>query len=227
MILPASTKGKENKMFGNPMYVKVNDIGVSLRPFRKDEMSLLAEYFSSHEVSRFTNMVFAKTPEDELEWWEKVRKEPNEVIWGIVPDGSDHALGSTGLHGITSLSGSCTSGIIIGDRSYWGKGIAYSAHLARTLYAVNVLNRNTIQSTVRSENTASLKVLQKIGYIKGDGYIRDCFTDGRFFDTHTLTWLNPRRVSILYPEGVPEHLLPFIQKARETLDLAEKSVKFL
>ncbi len=214
-------------MFGNPMYVKLGDIGVTLRPFQKEEMILIAQYFSSHEVSRYTNIVFAKTTDDEHEWWEKVRKEPNEVIWGIVPDGSNHALGSTGLHGITSLAGSCTSGIIIGDKNYWGKGIAYIAHLARTLYAVNILNRNTIHSTVRSENVASLRALQKIGYIKGDGYLRDLYTDGRFFDTFTLTWINPRRVSLLYPEGVPEHLTPFIRKARETLDLAEKLVMFL
>ncbi len=214
-------------MFGNPLRIELDGFGVTLRPLRKDEMAHIAELFASMEVTRFTNMVFAPTVQGEEEWWEKAGKEPTTAIWGIVPDGEERAIGVTGLHQINAINHSCTSGIIIGDRAFWNKGIAYRAHLARTWYAVNVLNRYTIQSQVRAENEHSLRALLKVGYRVTGKFERNCFHDGIFCDTWVLSWINPGVVTVLYPNGVPDDLLPSLEKATQALRLAQNVVKFL
>lgn len=217
----------EAEMFGNLIRVELDGLGITMRPLRKNEMENIAELFSSMEVVRFTNMVFAPTPDGEMDWWEKTSKDQSGVVWGIVPDGEDKAIGVTGLHQLNPYNFSCTSGIIIGDRRFWHKGIAYRAHLARTWYAAQTLNRYTIHSQVRTENEHSLKALLKVGYRVTGKFDRNCFHDGKYCDTWTLSWINPLRATILYPEGIPDELTASIGKAKEALDLAARTVKFL
>ncbi|NMB70099.1 GNAT family N-acetyltransferase [candidate division WWE3 bacterium] len=214
-------------MFANPIRIEIDGFGVTLRPLRKNEMEHIAELFASMEVLRYTNMVYAPTVQGEEEWWEKASKEPNTAIWGIVPDGEDTAVGVTGLHQINAINLSCTSGIIIGDRKWWHKGVAYRAHLARTWYAANTLNRYTIQSQVRTKNAYSLKALLKVGYRVSGRFDCNCFHDGVFCDTWVLSWVNPYKVNVLYPNGVPKELQPSLDKAKQALNFAPQAVKFL
>lgn len=214
-------------MFGNPMRIELDGIGVTLRPPKKDEMGAFAELFSSMEVQRYLQMTGAVTEDNELEWWKKTSNDSNTVLWGIVPDGCDVSVGNTALHGLHPFWESCTSGIVISNREYWGKGIAYRCHLARTWYAVKVLNRSTIQSMVRVPNEASLKALLKVGYRLSGKYDRNVFRDGVYLDTYIVSWVNPYKTELLYPEGVPEELNDSLTKAKNALELADKSVKFL
>ena len=151
-------------MFGNPMRIEIEGFGVVLRPPRKEEMENFAEMFSSMVVQMHTLGMRAQTPEDEKEWWEKTRKDETTRLWGIVPDGSDSMVGVTGIHEIHPAWGSCSTGIIIADPKWWGKGVAYRAHLGRTWFAVNILNRMSMQSIVRAPNEASFKALLKAGF---------------------------------------------------------------
>ncbi|MBU0534591.1 MAG: GNAT family protein [Patescibacteria group bacterium] len=214
-------------MFGNPIRVELDRFGVKLRPPKKSEMENLAELFSSMEVQRYTLGTYAVTSEKEQEWYDKVSKEQDSVLWAIVPDGTDSCIGITSLHAIHPLWGSCTSGIVIADRSYWGKGVAYRSHLARIWYAAKTLNRTSIQTSVRVPNEASLKALLKVGYRVSGKYERSVFREGSYLDTYLLSWLNPWKIKLLYPMGSPPELKESLKKARQALGLAEKSVKFL
>jgi diamine N-acetyltransferase len=214
-------------MFGYSMLIDLDGLKVILRQPEQSEIESLAKSFSSMIVQYYTNGIAAKTVKDEAEWWEKSRLSTDTVIWAIAPEKGEKIIGVTGLHKIHPSWGSCTSGIIVADPDYWGKGYAYRAHLARTLYAVNTLNRTTIQSRVRVPNVASLKALLKVGYRISGREDRDFYRGGVYMDSYVLSWVNPRRIAELYPEGVPEELTESQTKARAALDLAEKSVKDL
>ena len=214
-------------MFGHAMHVELDGVGVTLRPPQKSEIAKFSELYSSMLVQRYTTASHAVTPEGEIEWWEKTSKDPGTFLWAIVPDGSNEPVGNTGLHGIHPLWGSCTSGIVIVDKNYWGKGIAYRCHLARTWYAVNTLNRTTIQSSVRTKNVASLKALLKVGYQVTGTLHRDVFREGKYIDTYVLSWVNPYRTDLLYPEGVPDDMKESLEKAKSALELANQAVSFI
>lgn len=220
----------ESKMFGNPLYVKTNGMGITLRPYKdpdkSDEMARVAEYLSSLIVTKFAGRHAAVTERQEADWWKRASETKDSVVWAIVPEGFSHPIGTTGLHEIDPISGSCVSGIIL-DKSVWGRGIATLAHLARTWFAVEVLNRLTIQSTVRAENIASLRALKRVGYIPTGSMLRNAYILGHYVDTVTLTWLNPRAIDTLYPEELPRKYNQYVERARAALELAKSAVKVL
>jgi RimJ/RimL family protein N-acetyltransferase len=84
-----------------------------------------------------------------------------------------------------------TSGIIIVDSDYWGKGIASAAHKARTWYAFRQLGLVRIKSAVRNGNEGSLKALERSGY--GHVYTErnTSFVDGAYRHQYNLECLNP------------------------------------
>lgn len=212
-------------MFGMTMEISLQGEIVMLRAFDKDDLPGLVEGFSSMRVNLYTNQLFAQTLENEYEWYDKVRKAPDEVIWAIDPSGAGKAVGVTAIHQI-NVGGSCTTGIIIWDPGWWGKGVATKAHLGRTLFAADYLNRLTISSSILVDNPASLKAVQKVGYMVVGRHPRTCQRQGRFIDSWALAWLHPERISVLYPEGLPRQYMEGVSKAQKALDLARSVVKF-
>ncbi len=214
-------------MFGVTMAVTHKEQEVVLRALSKDDLPTLVKNFSSMKVHMFTKGLFAQTLENETEWYENRRKDSNHCLWAIQPKGSDVPVGITGLHSITNIENSCTSGIIIWDPNWWGKGVASAAHLGRTMFAANFLNRFTIRSTVRVANQASRKALERVGYTVWGEEPVDDFRAGRWLDTYHLIWFRPSSLNFMFPEGIPEKYAQGVEKAKKALELAEKEVVFL
>ncbi len=218
------TFSRRLKMFGINMVIKHKDQVVRLRPFTKKDMPTLVEYFSSMKVHMFTNGLFAQTLENEEEWYDKNRKAIDSCIWAIQPEGSEVAIGTTGLHQLGSRDNSATSGIIIWDQSYWNKGIASAAHLGRTFFAADYLNILTIKSTVRVANNPSRMALERVGYSVWGTEPVDEWRGGEWLETYHLKWFHPEKVSILFPKGVPEKYQEGIKRAQIALDNARTGV---
>ena len=138
----------------------------------------------------------------------------------------DIPIGVTALHKIDNHINSCVSGIIIWDSAWWGKGIASAAHLGRTLFAADYLNRFTIKSQARVENTASCKALERVGYSLYCTVPLSARRAGRWLDTNQYIWINPDMLPILFPAGVPDQYSPGIERAREALFTARQAVEF-
>lgn len=122
----------------------------------------------SLEVTRFLGRRLSPVVEDEMEWFEKVRKDKESVVWGVwLVDGETRVLvGNTSLNAIETFPASvtqATSGVMI-FKPYWGKGIASRIHMARTWYAFSELGVTRIKSAVVQGNEASRRALEKCGY---------------------------------------------------------------
>ncbi len=213
-------------MYGMNMIVSHKGLTVHLRPFCKEDISELVKYFSSMKTHMNTMGLFGQTLENELEWYEKNLKDQDSCIWAIQPDGSDQAIGVTGLHHINDRMNSCSSGIIIWRQDWWGKGVASAAHLARTLFAADYLNRSIIRSSVRTQNPGSFKALERVGYTVWGTEPRSTWRGGKWLDTYHLTWLHPERLGALYPEGLPKKYLAGVKRASRALELARREVIF-
>lgn len=211
-------------MYGQTFGITHRGITVTLRAFSKEDIPCLVKGFSSMSTVMYTNMLFAQVYENEVEWFEKTRKSSDVVSWAIVPEGCSEPIGVTALHDIQAFDGSCTSGIIIWEKSWWGKGVASASHLIRTLFAVDYLNRSTIKSCVRSENPASYKALQRIGYTIWGTEPDSVWREGNWIETHHLKWFHPERTDFLFPRGIPEKYQQGIENARLSLDLARKNI---
>lgn len=213
-------------MFGINMVITHKSQVVLLRPLSKNDLPTLVEHFASMRVHLYTMGLFAQTQENEEEWYEKNRKDEGSCVWAIQPEGYDLPIGVTALHGTNSRLNTCTSGIIIWDESWWGKGIASAAHLGRTLFAADYLNRFTINSSVRVPNDASRRALERVGYTIWGTEPIDDFRAGGWIDTHHLKWIHPDRVNVLFPAGLPEKYFAGVERARIALEIARTEVVF-
>lgn len=199
---------------------------VKLRAFKRDDVPVLVEHFSSMKVQLYTLGIFGQPLENELEWYDKNRQDPDSVTWAIVPHGQDTPIGVTGLHKINSRNNSCTSGIIIWDSTWWGRGVATAAHLGRTLFAADYLNRWMIRSSAYSQNEASWRAMERVGYtVWGTEPVFEERAGKWLCLQHTI-WLHPERVAVLFPDGLPEKYAAGVERATIALETARKEVAF-
>lgn len=213
-------------MYGMRMAVRKDGFTVYLVPVKETQLSVIAENFSNMKVHMYTQQLFAQTLENEREWYNRMRTDTDHIVWGILPEGEEEIVGVTGLHKINNVAGTCTSGIVIFKTDWWGKGVASRTHLARTFFAAKYLSRNTIKSGVRTPNEASKKALERVGYTVTGIEPRTEFRNGIYIDSYTLIWINPERVDLLYPEGLPVQYKDGVERARSALVLASSCVQF-
>jgi RimJ/RimL family protein N-acetyltransferase len=171
---------------------------VELAPLTEDVMGefIAQGGMQSHSVVRFLARRYSPVLKDEFEWFEKVRTDKDSMIWGIwvYQDSERHLIGTTGLNSIeygpTGMK-QATSGVLIFDQNFWGKGIASSIHKARTWFAFTELGLTRIKSAVIQGNDASRKALEKSGYTFVYEERNTSFTGGGMRHQDNLECINP------------------------------------
>ena len=107
---------------------------------------------------------------------------PNDVFWAV-HDENDRHIGGTGIHGIDWIHRSGITGIVLGDRTAWGKGYGKEVMSVRATFAFDELGLNRLESECFVENVASAKCLEATGY-RRIGIARSRrFKHGAFRDT--------------------------------------------
>lgn len=154
---------------------------VSLRIFTEDDAPTLAKWMNDPEVNIYTNQHLPRTTEFEVGWVKKLEDRPNDFIFGLeINDGT--LIGMMGLHDINRIHGTATTGAIMGEKEYWGKGYGSEAKMLLLKYAFDTLNIRKICATVFSFNERSLRYQEKCGY-KIEGSRKDqFFKNGQYGD---------------------------------------------
>jgi RimJ/RimL family protein N-acetyltransferase len=151
-----------------------------LRPPRKEDLSTIQRWFEDPEVIRFSPGIGPMSDSQEEEWFKRVGEDPNAVQWVIEVDG--RPVGVTGIGGINWRHGNGETGINIGDKSLWRKGIATEAIALRTAFCFRELNLHKIKTRAFVENEASKRALQKAGYRESGIQREEMYKDGGWHD---------------------------------------------
>ena len=69
-------------------------------------------------------------------------------------------------------------------RRYWGKGIATAALAAMSEYGFMALGLKKLRATVLAPNVASMRVLEKCGYVREGVLKSEVQKGGVYFDLH-------------------------------------------
>lgn len=181
--------------FGPIMRMNVGDLEVELAPIVKADAPLfIRPGMQQASVTKYLSFRTAPVEQDEEEWFETTRQDSTSVVWGIyvLEDGHRKLIGNTALNSIKlGHTHQATSGFIIFDKAYWGKGIASTTHKARTWYAFTQLGLTRIKSAVVHGNIASRKALEKSGYALVYVERNTTFVDGALHHQDNLECLNP------------------------------------
>jgi RimJ/RimL family protein N-acetyltransferase len=102
-----------------------------------------------------------------------------DFVWAIVDEKSRH-IGFIGLHAINWRNRWATGGLVIGERSAWGKGYATDAVRVRTGFAFGELGLHRIEG--HTMNPAMKRVFEKVGYQHEGVARRKFWREGRWHD---------------------------------------------
>ena len=138
---------------------------VLIRPLRFEDASISWKWRNDREVWEHTGSRpdIVVTEEIEKQWILDKLKELNSVRFAI--DVDDVYVGNIQLTNIIEKK-TAEYHVFIGDKSYWGKGVASLATAQIIRYAKNVINLQSLYLSVRQENNSAIRVYEKSGFVK-------------------------------------------------------------
>lgn len=137
---------------------------VTIRPLVEEDAYTSVKWRNDLEVFKYTGNTYKHEIkiENELEWIRKVIANPNDYRCAILADGV--YVGNiylTDMH-----NGMAHYHIFIGDKSFWGKGVATKASMLILEYGFHVLKLKEILLRVKEENASAYNLYLKLGFKK-------------------------------------------------------------
>jgi RimJ/RimL family protein N-acetyltransferase len=144
------------KLVGNLCY---------LSPVTPTDGELWAEWLNDLEVALpLGDEAFQMiTSETALGWAEQATKN-QEAVFTIVKKDNEQAIGRCLLFGINHTDRTAMCGLLIGEKSLWGKGCGSEALALLLDYGFNLLNLNSIMLGVYSFNQRAILLYRKLGF---------------------------------------------------------------
>lgn len=135
---------------------------VMIRPLREEDAYTSVKWRNDPEVFKYTGGVYDHeiTLEMELTWIRKVMANKDEYRCAILVDGV--YVGNIYLTDISKEAAQYH--IFIGNRNYWGKGVAKKASRIILCYAFGTLTLDWVYLRVQKQNTAALGLYRGLGF---------------------------------------------------------------
>ena len=140
-------------------------------------------WMNDYEVNKYLESRFTNHSIDSLkDFVNSMNNSESNVLFAIIDKSSDKHIRNIKLGNIHPIHKYADIGLIIGDKNYWGKGIATKSINLVSEYAFNNLNLRKVLAGVYEENIGSIRAFEKCGfkkaYIKKDTY----FFEGNYID---------------------------------------------
>ncbi len=140
-----------------------------IRPFKTSDAELWQTWDIDHEVQAFMPEPFNEPQEikEQYAYIKACDADEEGYYWSIeTKDGV--TIGTIALTEYNDYHGVANLGIVIGDKNYWGKGVATETITTLVDYAFTNLNLFYISAEVEEGNIPMMNVLEKVGF-KQDG----------------------------------------------------------
>ena len=157
-----------------PSLAIVHSERLTLRLVEHDDLHDLLDIHASEEVVRYlpfdawTNMADAKT------WYQRTmlrHGEGSAMQFVMQHRDEDRVIGTTLLFHFEEESRRAEIGYVLGRR-YWGQGYAHEGVASLIEFAFDDLNLRRLEAEVDPRNTASGKVLHRLGFMQ-EGLLRE------------------------------------------------------
>lgn len=153
---------------------------------RLPEQTDIEELYRQKNDPEISNMLVGFTMRysraDISEWIEFHRKCASEIVWVVAEADTDRCVGHVGIYEIDNRVGSGEFGIMLGDRTVWGKGLGRACVEFAACYAFDELNLNRLSLTVLSTNERAMKLYRSVGFID-EGRMRQAqYKSGQYVD---------------------------------------------
>jgi RimJ/RimL family protein N-acetyltransferase len=161
---------------------------IYLSPLDMDHVNATyLNWINDEEVINFLEISFP-TAMEQLEGYVKaILDNPNCIFLAINESATQKHIGNLKIGPINWVSRVAGHGILIGDKSSWGKGYASEAIKLLAQYAFRNLNLHKVWSIIVDSHMASIKAHQNAGF-KIEGKLKQhLFKDGRYVDAAIIS----------------------------------------
>ena len=166
---------------------------VVLRPLEHGDLARCVAWFNDHEVTYYLGRDGPLTLEEEERWFANYKAKTDELIFAITV--ADTHIGNVGLHNIDLPNRRADVGIMIGEKSFWSKGLGTDALRAVLRYAFDELRLNKVSLDVIDYNERAIRAYERLGFVREGVKREDLLKRGQFVDVI--------RMSILAREAAP------------------------
>ena len=164
---------------------QLSTVRLTLRPFApQDAESCLRNWAADEEIYRYLSAQ-PQTADEVREWLssaDEAYADPRTYYWAIEETHCGEVVGELFVDNFGTSSRRCEMDWKIGT-AFQGKGYAAEAARAAIEYLIREVGFHRIEAKCCTENTASERVMQKLG-INKEGILRErfCGKDGRWHD---------------------------------------------
>jgi [ribosomal protein S5]-alanine N-acetyltransferase len=151
----------------------IESVRTRLRIVERSDLPDLMLVNGDDEVTRFLPYATWKTPDDADAWYERVtgiQASGTALQFVLVEKTTGRAVGTALLFRYDEGSNRAELGYVLG-RQHWGKGLMLEALHALVGHAFEVLGIRRLEAEVNPANSASVRVLERLGFTK-EGLLR-------------------------------------------------------
>ena len=140
---------------------------VDLRPFGLDDVTeRYRSWLLDEETVKFLDVGFTDRSLPALQAWvEGVIADPRRLFYMLAPRESGEGVGTISLS-IDPIHRVCHYGYLIGEREWWGTGIALQAQVALFDFAFDELGMRRVYGGARNDNVMSQFNFKRLGFVK-------------------------------------------------------------
>ncbi len=141
------------------------------------------EWFNDEEICRYnSHHRFPNYDEDMREYYDRVVKSHENLVLAICDKETDVHIGNITLADMRPVDQNADFTILIGDKSYWGRGVGKEASTLILKHGFEALHLHRIYCGTTDDNLPMQKLAAKLGF-KEEGRSRQhMFKNGSFKD---------------------------------------------
>lgn len=145
-----------------------------LKEIKPSDIHNIHKGLSDPEITKYYDVYFPtlKDTEEQMEWYENLKKEGTGIWWGIYDSTGDQFCGAGGFNGLDKQHKKAEIGLWL-LKEFWGKGILKEVMPKLFEKGFTQLGLNRIEGFVVSENIKCKNALEKINFTY-EGTMREC-----------------------------------------------------
>lgn len=158
---------------------------VQLRAFERDDLDTVIRWVNDEEVTLTLSdaFIYPVSRSDEMKWLDSVALANHREKVFAIEDERNRLIGSVGLHQINWVERKAELGLLIGEKSCWGKGYGFAAIQAILQLSFQKMNLHRVYLRVFEFHQRAIHLYDKCGFVR-EGLLReDHYRGGGYCNT--------------------------------------------
>ena len=163
------------RLVGENIYLKILDV--------EDVSQAYLNWMDDEKIKQFLESRWNKyTINDIKEYVKTISENPNNFFFGIYLNDKNEHIGNIKIGDINQIHKFGDIGLMIGNKTKWGKGYASEAIKLATKHAFKELNLNKVFAGIYENNIGSYKAFLKAGFYEAGRLKKHLLYKGDYVD---------------------------------------------